>query len=149
MSCEEKTLIKLVDVKTENIEMGVEYNIYEKESEDGNIVCIWGENTLLLNENELIFTIEESIPFKYYRGLLGLEERSIFYIKSIKEYFKNDETLTINSNCEDEDNYMFYQIEIKSTDLDVTKFISKILGFEFLFENKLKTIEEKINKLIQ
>lgn len=146
---EEPTMIKLEDVKTENIEKGIEYNIYERKSDEGHIVGVWGENRLIVTDNELHFLIDDFIPFKYYRGTIGLEERTSFYLKELKEYFKEDDSLTINTTCEEQDNHLVYSVDITSTDIDVTKFISKMLGFEFLFETKLKKIEDKINKLLQ
>lgn len=147
---EEPTMIKLEDVKTENIEEGIEYNIYEKDTDEGHIVGIWGENRLVVTNNELHFLIDDVMPFKYYRGILGLEQRTEFYLKELKNYFKEDDSLTIETNFEDNDDcHLVYSAEITSTNTDVTTFISKMLGFEFLFETKLKKVEDKINKLLQ
>lgn len=149
--CEEIEILEipLSEVNNANIEKDTTYKIYDKKTDDDCIVQIWGDNRLIISEDGINFFIDELEPFKYYRGVLSLECRTNFYLKEINKYFENDNSVELNTKFEDDQGYLHYTIDINSTDTDIEKFMCKILGFEFQFNNELTKIEDKIKKLIE
>ena len=145
----EVTYIKLDDVKSENIQKNIIYQIYEKKYENDCFYSIWGENNLLIKDTAITFTINKTLPFKYYRGVISLESKTKLYIKLLRDFFNEDDTINIDISSDfDDDNNICCIIDISSTDIDITKFMCKILGFEYLFEENLNKIEEKVESLI-
>lgn len=140
--------IPLSDVNNSNIQKDMTYKIYDRINEDNCMVHVWGDNKLTVNEDGINFFIDELEAFKYYRGVLNLEYRINFYLKEINKYFEKDNNISLTTKSEDDQGYLHYTIEINSTDTDIEKFMCKMLGFEFQFNNELTKIEEKIKKLI-
>lgn len=139
--------LPLSEVKNKNIKKDIGYKIYKRKMEGHYISTIWGDNFLMLTDNGINFSFVERRAFKYHREILGLKYEVIYYINEIKKFFKDK--ISIEYNYDDDDNDMIYSISITSNNTDVEKFINKMLEFEYEFDNKLKEIYSKIEKLIK
>lgn len=144
----EVSTLVLNNIKNENIEKNRIYRIYQK-IDDTAMVGVWGENSLKLTDDKIIFNIKDIQPFSHYRGTLSLETKIDYYLKQLLRHFEEDNSISCDVRLEDEGDSIQYSVDIISTNTDVEKFVGKMLSFEFEFEHLIDKINTKVNKLLK
>ena len=143
----EPVYMKVDEVSNEGIVKGEQYQLC-KDITDICITTIFGDNRLIVKDDGIHFIMQDNEPFKYHRGVLGLEQEAKLYVGFAKEFFGKIKGFTVDGRCDIEDCFMTHCIALHTDNTDVSKFVATLLDFESEFKTRHSIIEDKIREIL-